>query len=474
MLRGVACGAIALLALACGLAAPADTGASPQSAPPPFEWWANGKPPTPPLYLKLTSSRELCTAGTLTEISWEIAGGTPPYTLSIEGEMVDVDADNIRINCGALPYDPRTGELAASRTKTFRGSLRDSRGVTATATAPVTLITPPYLAADTTLRYKTYDLTGTAASAGSYAFLAAATGAASAVTTYEGLRDGTAKQLLIHTSDARETPQRSLYAVVAAGDLFEWRESYDCWVRYRVTEVRPDPSRAAARKLLGVEWTTYAFTGCSGAIATDAAVLLAWGALPDLGGPSLAAPLRHGPFQLVPEEWAGRVEEDPFRPWPGNSYANPVHTAELAEARRLPYWRDPTLPAGWTFNGASSGDPSYDPPYGYCARWATAGGYGGVEICGGFYLGQDRPTESSWSNGGGVVETRVIAGRLAVVVYSPAGPNHNSDIAVRALVYDPIPDAVYWLRGLDGTLRGSNVDAVIAIARSLFEEADAP
>ena len=446
--------------------------ASARQAPPPFEWWANGRPATSLLYLQLTSSRNLCTAGTLTELSWQIAGGTPPYTLSIEGSAVDVSAGNVRINCGALPYNPRTGELAASRRKTFRGSLRDSRGVTTTARAAVTLTTPPYLAADTALRYETYDLAGAAASAGSYAFLAGATGAAGAVTTYEGLRDGSAGGLLIHTSDAQETPQRSLYAAVAAGDLFEWRESYDCWVRYRVTEVRPDPSSAAARKLLGVEWTTYAFTGCSGAIVADAAVLIARGPLPDLGGPSLAAPLRHGPFQIAPEDWAGRVEEDPFRPWPGNSYNNPVRTAELAEARRLPYWRDPTLPAGWTFSGASSGDPSFDPPHGYCAYWQNDRGYGGVEICGGFQSELDRPRKSSWNGGrGGVIETRTIEGRSAVLDYSPLGPNHNRYLPTQVWVYDPIPGAVYYVRGLDWTLNGSNVDAVIAIARSLFTTA---
>ena len=464
--------AIRFAALLLALAAALLWAAGGTSAEGSIEWWADGRPAFPPLYLALESSRELCTAGTLTEISWKITGGVAPYTLSIEGEAVDVDADNIRINCGALPHDPRTGELAASRTKTFRGLLRDSRGVTTTATAAVTLTTPPYLAADTTLRYETYDLTGAAASAGSYAFLTDTTSAASVVTTYEGLRDGSAGGLLIHTSDAEETPQRSLYDAVAAGDLFEWRESYDCWVRYRVTEFRPDPSGAAARKLLGVEWTTYAFTGCSGAISTDAAILIAWGPLPDLGGPSLAAPLRHGPYQLVPEDWAGRVEEDPFRPWPGNSYANPVHTAELAEARRLPYWRDPKLPAGWTFNGASSGDPSFDPPHGYCAYWQNDRGYGGVEICGGFQSELDRPRKSSWNGGrGGVIETRTIDGRSAVLDYSPPGPNHNRYLPTQVWVYDPIPGAVYYVRGLDWTLNGSNVDAVIAIARSLFTTA---
>ena len=471
--------AVALVGLLAGLLGAvglARADAPPNAGKPPAERWSLDPRLWLALFewrqrltLELASSRELCTAGTLTEISWTITDGVPPYSLEIEGSPVAVDADNVRINCGALPADPLTGELIARQAKTFRASVSDSRGVTATASVAVTLAAPPYLTADTTLRYETYDLTGAATSAGSYAFLTNADGAASVVTTYEGLRDGSAEGLLINTADAQGASQRSLYAAVVAGDLFEWRRPYDCWVRYQVAEVKPDPPGAAARKLLAVERMSYAFTGCSGAISTDA-VLIAWGSLPDLGGPSLAAPLRHGPFQIVPEGWEGSVEEDPFRPWPGNSYANPVGTADLAEARRLPHWRDPTLPSGWTLVRASSGDPSYDPPYGYCAWWATDRGYGGVEICGGFYLGLDWPRESSWSNGGGVVETRMIAGRLAIVVYSPVGANHNSYIAVWVLIHDPIPDTAYHVRGLDGTLRGNRVDAGTAIARSLFDE----
>ena len=326
------------------------------------------------------------------------------------------------------------------------------------------------LAETTVLRYNAYDAAGAAASAGSYAFLSGADGAASVVATYEDLRDGTASRLLIHKADAQGMSRATLYDAVAPGDFFEWRESDDCWVRYRVTEVLPDPSGSAPRKLFAVEWTTYAFTGCSGAIAADTAVVFDWGPLPDLGGPSLAVPIRHGPFQIVPEGWEGQVEEDPFRPWPANSYAKSVVTADLAEARRLPHWRDPTLPSGWTLLLASSGDPSYDPPYGYCAFWANDRGYGGVEICGGFYLGRGQPWESSRNAGRAIVETRMIAGRPAIVVYSPAGPNHNRYRVIEAWVYDPAPDAVYNVMGFDWTLNGSNVDAVIAIARSLFEK----
>ena len=42
-------------------------------------------------------------------------------------------------------------------------------------------------------------------------------------------------------------------------------------------------------------------------------------------------------------------------------------TRDIAEARRFLYWRDPVLPAGWTFAKAEAGTPD-SPPYGYNAR----------------------------------------------------------------------------------------------------------
>ena len=94
-----------------------------------IEWWAGGKPTSPPLYLKLQSSRNLCTAGTLTEISWNISGGAPPYTLSIEDESVDPAADNIRINCGALSEAEAADAEAALAAKRITAVVTDSRGV---------------------------------------------------------------------------------------------------------------------------------------------------------------------------------------------------------------------------------------------------------------------------------------------------------------------------------------------------------
>ena len=81
------------------------------------------------LTLELASSRELCTAGTLTEVSWQISGGKPPYKLQIEGSPVAADADSARINCGALSEAEAANEEAALAAKQITAVVTDSRGV---------------------------------------------------------------------------------------------------------------------------------------------------------------------------------------------------------------------------------------------------------------------------------------------------------------------------------------------------------
>ena len=79
-----------------------------------------------------------------------------------------------------------------------------------------------------------------------------------------------------------------------AGDLFEWHEADDCFVRYKVTEVKPDPAGAVPRKLLAVEWMTYAFTGCSGAVSADASATVDLVPCGESTSPAITVPIRHG------------------------------------------------------------------------------------------------------------------------------------------------------------------------------------
>jgi len=102
-----------------------------------------------PLALELTSSRDLCTAGTLTELSWTITGGKPPYALAIDGQTVNVAADSHRANCGPIPTDPVTGEPADDPTMVFTATVTDSQATPATATSSLNVELAPPLPAMT-------------------------------------------------------------------------------------------------------------------------------------------------------------------------------------------------------------------------------------------------------------------------------------------------------------------------------------
>ncbi|MYE47126.1 MAG: hypothetical protein F4X25_10390 [Chloroflexi bacterium] len=308
----------------------------------------------------------------------------------------------------------------------------------------------------TTLSYDSYDTTGAVATAGSYAFLTEADdGTMSAVTTYEGLRDGTTSALLIHKSDAGGTSRATVYDMVEAGDLFEWKEADDCFVRYTVTEVKPDPAGTVPRKSLAVESIAYAFTGCSGAITTSASASVTWGALPNLGGTSLTAPIVQGPFQLVPAGWTGATKAvGPRRPGgPAVPYA---YTTSLAEARTFPHWREPDLPEGWAFTDAVSGDEA---DVGYFRAF-----YDGLRLVVSAYdiAAKYGPKEATATYAGSqtsVRETLQIAGRPARVRYSITDRQYR----VTVHVWDEATGVLYMLRG------SPDMATLIAFAESMFE-----
>ena len=148
-------GLLGLLAALHGAAELAHADAPPESDAPSVERWSAD----PRLWLaliewrqrlrlELESSRELCTAGTLTEVSWQISGGKPPYELQVEGSPVNADADNIRINCGALTEAEAADEDAALAAKRISAVLTDARGVQREAAIDVArarALPPPHL-----------------------------------------------------------------------------------------------------------------------------------------------------------------------------------------------------------------------------------------------------------------------------------------------------------------------------------------
>ena len=330
---------------------------------------------------------------------------------------------------------------------------------------------PAPVAETTPLLYDTYDLSGAVSEPGHYAFLADPGDPTSVVTTYEELRDGTATALLIHTRDAHGVSQEDFYASVAPGDLFEWSQADDCFVRYQVMEEKPDPGGPEPRSLLAVAWMTYAFTGCSGTVATTAAVTLEWGDLPNLGGSSLTTPIQHGPFQLVPEGWAAATQQEEAHELPrvvSDLYLSlQTPTLDRAKLAQLPYWRDPQPPAGGYFKAAIVN--LKESSYGYCAWYETAEGAKGFTACGYPFNGEHPFGVFSLEDGRVSTETRVIAGRPALAAYSPQGPNHDRLLSTRVWVHDQATESLHVIRGDNANLWGANVDPVIGIARSLFE-----
>lgn len=100
---------------------------------------AHAQQPAEPLTLKLSSSRQLCTAGTLTQVSWIISGGAPPYALTINGETVDADAPHALAPCGAMVDDGLEWLLGIGRQRHIAAVATDSLGATVTASARLTL-----------------------------------------------------------------------------------------------------------------------------------------------------------------------------------------------------------------------------------------------------------------------------------------------------------------------------------------------
>ena len=230
------------------------------------------------------------------------------------------------------------------------------------------LICSPPIPAPAGLRYTTYDTTGQAATPGSYAFLDAA---GDVVTTYEGLRDRTTTGVRIHTSDADGASQVGVYGGIAVGDIFEWREAADCFVRYEVTEVKADPASTAPRKEFAIKWHAYAFTGCTGTVAADAAVNVTWSPELNFLSTPTTTPVRYGPYQIVPWGWAGTVEEattvtapaSPASGASGSSVGPTWPSEDPTEVRRHPLWNEPTLQAGWWLSSIYADDWGIEADY---------------------------------------------------------------------------------------------------------------
>ena len=165
----------------------------------------------------------------------------------------------------------------------------------------------------TTLTYGAPVTTGAVTDDGDYAFLTDPDDLTSAITTYDGLRDGLRKGnpigLVLHQNDGDGTSQEAFYDLVEEGDLVEWREAADCWVRYHVDEVHADPRGYPPRTLLTIQVYSYAFTGCtSGPITTTGTRTFTWTPETIRTG-NITVPFYHGSSLIAPEGWTGPLPD---------------------------------------------------------------------------------------------------------------------------------------------------------------------
>ena len=176
-------------------------------------------------------------------------------------------------------------------------------------------------------------------------------------------------------------------------------------------------------------------------------------------------PVLYGPYLIAPGyksyDYSGMIVEyePPFQ-------QRDFDTTDLAEAKRLArYWRDPDLPAGWTFVYAASGGIHY-PDHGYCAGYKDE--KGASDVCISFRTRRPMYRQAVRGDNSVVNETRLIDGYPAFLRYSPPGPDHVQ-WPIIAAIFDPATGIEYYAEGSYFSMRG-DVEAVIAIARSLLPE----
>ena len=84
-----------------------------------------------------------CTEAGMRELFWNIYGGVPPYTLTIDGEPVDLDREDFSVFCGLRPSDPQPCDPQPKLHQTFIAVLTDSRGVATEAELQAVVAVPP-------------------------------------------------------------------------------------------------------------------------------------------------------------------------------------------------------------------------------------------------------------------------------------------------------------------------------------------
>ncbi len=95
-----------------------------------------------PLSISISSSRDSCTVGTLTELSWRISGGTAPYELVVNGEVVDPDVSSQRVLCVLAEGLADPSQLHAPNRTAIRATVTDAANQSASDSLVLPLSQP--------------------------------------------------------------------------------------------------------------------------------------------------------------------------------------------------------------------------------------------------------------------------------------------------------------------------------------------
>lgn len=261
---------------------------------------------------------------------------------------------------------------------------------------------------------------------------------------------------------------------MAEGSLIEWWEASDCWTLYRVTGAPSAPASGSSRWEFPIERLAHAGIGhkstsdCAGDVSS-AVIRVDVNAPGVVRASDIALPVLYGPYLMAPHYWrdlGSRYSVEYEAPTRQATF----FTRDLAEAKRLTsYWRDPDLPAGWTFALAGSCLPDY-PEDGYCAEYRNERGYIGASLCIAYLT--PRPwflRELGGGDGSVRTEARLIDGYVAFMEYSPPGHLHDDVFPGVVLIFDSATGIQYLVIGSDPSMR-KNIDAVVAFARSLMPD----
>ena len=146
-----------------------------------------------------------------------------------------------------------------------------------------TVVSTVFYIETTKFRYDTLDITGTATTPGSYAFLDTAGDATSAIGNFSASAY-TGVELRIHPTDASGTSRADFYDTVQVGDRFDYRTNgLRCGFRFKVTSVAATVSPTT----LGIEIIRAYGGSCGGFVDDPGAartVDFVWGVRPGLPG----------------------------------------------------------------------------------------------------------------------------------------------------------------------------------------------